>query len=504
VSNVIQFPLAASDDPAARAGSHHHVGAAFLAEPAQPSHFVQFYEEEEFLFDTVGQFLAAGLGAGDRVVVIATPAHRAGFLRRLEALDVEGAIASGQLTLLDVRETLAKFMVGDMPDPDLFRDMLARLMAKMKGEGGEHRYRRVRAYGEMVDLLWRQGSSNAAIRLEELWSEAGETHSFALLCAYVMGNFYKEGDQARFMEVCRNHSHVIPTERFARLDDLHARLREISLLQQRAQALEHEINHRKELESALREALKQRSRVEEELRLYVVREREARAQAEASDAFKEEFIGVLGHDLRNPLATILATARLMARRGELSAESDKRLRRMVLSGERMQRMIEQILDMTRVRHGTGIVVTRREQDLHPLVSRIVDETRAAHPGRTIDLRAQACTAFVDGDRLEQVVSNLLANAVKHGDPDEPIEVAVVARDGVVSLSVHNHGAPIDPAFMPLLFNPFQRERPQRHSDGLGLGLYISERIVDAHGGKIEVESTEKTGTRFEVILPQRP
>jgi signal transduction histidine kinase len=320
-----------------------------------------------------------------------------------------------------------------------------------------------------------------------------------------MGNFYKEGDQARFMEVCRNHSHVIPTERFAQLDDPHARLREISLLQQRAQALEHEINHRKELERALREALKERSRVEEELRLYVEREREARTKAEASDAFKEEFIGVLGHDLRNPLATILATGRLMTRRGELPAESEKRIRRMVASGERMQRMIEQILDMTRVRHGAGIVVTRREQDLEPLVSRIVDETRAAHPGRRIDLRAAAgCMAFVDGDRIEQVVSNLLVNAVKHGDPDEPIAVAVVASGAVVSLSVHNRGVPIEPAFMPLLFNPFQRERPQHHSDGLGLGLYISERIVDAHGGKIEVESTEKAGTRFEVTLPQRP
>lgn len=505
VNNVIPFPLAANDEPQARSGVRHHVGAAFLAEPAQPSHFVQFYEEEEFLFDTVGQFLFAGLKAGDRVVVIATQAHRAGFLRRLADLDVEGAISSGQLTLLDARQTLARFMVGDMPDPDLFRDMLDGVIAQMKGVGGEHRHQRIRAYGEMVDLLWRDGSANAAIRLEELWGEAGETHAFALLCAYVMGNFYKEGDQARFLEVCRNHSHVIPTERFAEIDDPHARFREISLLQQRAQALEHEVNHRKELESALREALKQRSRVEEELRLCVVREREARARAEASEAFKEEFIGILGHDLRNPLSTILATAHLMAKRGELPADSEKRLRRVVTSGERMQRMIEQILDMTRVRHGAGIVVTREEQDLHPLVARIVDETRAAHPARTIELRAEeACTAFVDGDRLEQVVSNLLVNAVKHGDPDEPIEVTLAARDGVVSLSVQNQGTPIDPAFMPLLFNPFQRERPQRRSDGLGLGLYISERIVDAHGGKIQVESTEKTGTRFEVILPRQP
>ena len=116
-----------------------------------------------------------------------------------------------------------------------------------------------------------------------------------------MGNFYKEGDAARFMEVCRTHSHVIPSEGFTDVDDPHARLREISLLQQRAHSLENEIRHRKELEVALRDALKERSRVEEELRECVTRETHARERAEANDAFKEMFLGILGHDPRNPL-----------------------------------------------------------------------------------------------------------------------------------------------------------------------------------------------------------
>ena len=108
----------------------------------------------------------------------------------------------------------------------------------------------------MVDVLWTRGDSKAAIRLEELWNEAQHEHSFTLLCAYVMGNFYREGDPEKFMEVCRTHSHVVPTEKFARLDDANARLREISLLQQRARSLEHEIHHRRELEAALRSALR--------------------------------------------------------------------------------------------------------------------------------------------------------------------------------------------------------------------------------------------------------
>lgn len=496
MSNVIRFP--------AEAASHRTAsdrGRTF-AELPDPSHAVQFYEEEEFLFDTVAQFLAAGLLARDQLVVIATDPHRVAFARRLEAFGVEQAIDAGQLTFVDAREMLSKFMVGTMPDADLFRDTLARLIAKVKGDGP--RRPRLRAYGEMVDLLWRDGNARAAIRLEELWNEAGKEHSFSLLCAYVMGNFYQEGDAARFLEVCRNHSHVIPTESFSQLDDSHARLREISLLQQRARALESEIQHRKELESALRDALKERSRAEEELRASVRLEREARAQAEESDAFKEVFLGILGHDLRNPLNTILTTVRLMTLRRELPPETHKRLERVVVSGMRMQRMINQLLDVARARRVSGIPVTRSDaQDLVPLVSKIIEETRVVHPARAIEIHAAGpCMASVDADRFEQVVSNLLGNAVAHGDPNHSIRVEVTARDGVAGLSVHNYGMPIDPAFMPMLFDPFKRgERPQGGSDGLGLGLYISERIVSAHGGKIGVESSEEAGTRFDATFP---
>jgi hypothetical protein len=292
-SNILTFPD----------GARGHIGAAFLAEPPEHSHAVQFYDDDEFLFDAVGRFLAAGVKAGDRLVVIATEPHRAGFMKYLEPHNGHAAIESGQLLILDARHMLAKFMVGGMPDPDLFRDALSRVMTQLRetGEG------RVRAYGEMVDLLWRDGNSRAAIRLEELWNDAGKEQTFSLLCAYVMNNFYKQGDSETFMAVCRNHSHVIPTESFTQLDDPHARLREISLLQQRARALETELIYRKELEDALRDALRERGRAEEELRACIKREQDARSRAEASDAFKEMFLGILGHDLRNPLNTIMAT-----------------------------------------------------------------------------------------------------------------------------------------------------------------------------------------------------
>jgi signal transduction histidine kinase len=170
----------------------------------------------------------------------------------------------------------------------------------------------------------------------------------------------------------------------------------------------------------------------------------------------------------------------------------------------MQRMIEQLLDLTGARLAGGIVITRSKQDLVPRISKIVDEVRAAHPGTAIEFCPEGhCEVLVDGDRLEQVASNLLGNAVKHGDPAKPIRVEVAVRGNVASVSVHNYGAPIDPAFMPMLFDPFRRgDKPGGRADGLGLGLYISERIVAAHGGKIEVESSQRTGTRFEAIFPR--
>jgi signal transduction histidine kinase len=477
------------------------VGVQFLEEPPPHSHAVQFYDSDAFLFQTVAQFLAAGLASGDCMVVIATPEHRSGFIDRLPPHEVASAVAEGRLHLLDARQTLAKFMVGDMPDPDLFRDAIGRVLIGLKNGKGKAR---IRAYGEMVDLLWRDGNTRAAIRLEELWNDVGQAHEFSLLCAYVMGNFYKEGETSRFLEICRNHSHVIPTESFTQVSDAHARLREISLLQQRARVLESEVAHRKELEAALRDALRERGRVEDELRACVRREQEARERAEANDAYKEMFLGILGHDLRNPLSTVLTTAQLMKVRDTLAPDAEKRLQRILGSGQRMERMISQLLDVTRARLADGIPVNRSEgHDLVALASKIVEELRAANPERRIDLRAEGkCPARLDADRLEQVISNLVGNAVVHGDPASPITVTVSRRGELASLSVHNFGRPIDSQLTPALFNPFKRrENGHDRPSGLGLGLYIAERIVSAHGGTIAVESTVDRGTRFEVIIP---
>lgn len=475
-------------------------GRGFLTQPASRDHAVQFYDDETFLFEVVARFVSEGLRAGERALVIATPRHTRGILDGMGAELVAQARSTGQLTLIDGEALLSTFMRDGLPDAGLFQAALARVLAATHA----HPAPRLRAFGEMVDVLCRAGNPRAALQLEELWNDAGEEQEFSLLCGYAARSFPREGDGEEFLDVCRSHTHVLPTESFTQLEDSDARLREVSLLQQRSRALEGEVRARKSVEESLRQALEHRLRVEAELRASLEREQQALAVARANEAFKEAFLGILGHDLRNPLNTILTTARLMTLRGELAADSQKRLERVVSSGARMQRMIEQILDMARDRLAHGISVSRTSaRDLVPLVSKIVEETRLAHPRSVIEFCAAGpCFGSVDADRFEQVVGNFLGNAATHGDCARPISVCLEEQGGRISLCVLNHGAPIDPEFLPYLFDPLRRERkPEGRSEGLGLGLYISERIVRAHGGEIVVTSHALEGTRFQATFP---
>ena len=169
-------------------------------------HAVQFYGNDRSLFTTVGRFLAEGLIAGQPGVIIATEFHRKAILHQLKErlIDVPSARRIGDLVLLDADQTLTTFMVGGMPDPALFRRHVGDLLDQTL-RGREHTS--VRAYGEMVDVLWKQGDADAAIRLEVLWNDLASTHAFALLCGYSMGNFFKQA--AHFQAVCEQHTHVL-------------------------------------------------------------------------------------------------------------------------------------------------------------------------------------------------------------------------------------------------------------------------------------------------------
>jgi signal transduction histidine kinase len=486
------------------------IAVEFLIDPPPRGHAVQFHEGDEFLLDAVVRFVSAGLVANEQVMAIATQAHRRDLVSQLQAsgLAVGRVLETGQLVLVDADQTLSQLLVAEMPDARAFDEQASRLLELLHAapfaRARPNAAPRVRVFGEMVDLLARSGNFRAALRLEELWSEVNEHNAFAMLCAYGLGNFRHAGDAIGFADVCRLHDPVLPTERYLALPDTRARLHEVSRLQQHARALESERAQRAELEAELHAAQEAHRAVEEELRVTIKREREARGRAEASHAFKEIFLGMLGHDLRNPLNVILNTARLMTMQEPHDSETKKRLARVMSSSERMHRMIEQILDTTRARLAAGIGLSLGEaRDIVPLVGEVATDFRAAHPRCCFELQAEApCPARVDADRFAQVLRNLLDNAIAHGDRERPIRVEASTDGGLICIGVHNYGRPIPPEHLGLLFDPFARGgKPQARSAALGLGLYISQHIVRAHGGNLTVESSEETGTRFEIRLP---
>ncbi len=211
-------------------------------------HFVQFYENDDFLIESASGFVGAALKEGDCSVVAATPEHRLALLRKLAAcgIDVAEAETSGRFVLLDAAETLTKFMVGGSPDAKRFEETVSGLIGRLQKRG-----RRIHAFGEMVALLWAEGNREGAIELEQLWNKLATQHQFALFCAYPIAGFNGNGDTAEFEGVCSCHSRVIPAESYAGADTADKRLRAISLLQQKAESLKAEIEHRKETEKVL-------------------------------------------------------------------------------------------------------------------------------------------------------------------------------------------------------------------------------------------------------------
>jgi PAS domain S-box-containing protein len=230
------------------------------------------------------------------------------------------------------------------------------------------------------------------------------------------------------------------------------------------------------------------------------------AEAQARAEFAEQLIGIVSHDLRNPLNSISLSVTALLRHEDLSERQAKGLSRISASTERATRMIRDLLDFTRARLGGGIPIVRQDLDFHALVRQAVEEVQLAHPEREVRVvRSGAGAGAWDGDRLAQVVTNLVNNALAYSPGGTPVRVETRAEDGSVLLRVHNEGKPIPPELLPRLFEPMTRGRHdgEAASRSVGLGLFIVSNIVRAHGGSIEVRSTEAEGTTFTVRLPRK-
>ena len=216
---------------------------------------------------------------------------------------------------------------------------------------------------------------------------------------------------------------------------------------------------------------------------------------------REQFIAVLGHDLRNPLAGLVGGVNVLSK-AHNDPKSVRVLRLMSESIKRMEGLIDNLMDFARGRLGGGIRIERSSGErIEPTLAQVVNEMRSGHPDRVIEMRFDIPhTVDVDHARIAQMFSNLLGNAITHGADERPVLVEARVAEGDFLLSVVNGGEPIPQAALDRLFQPFYRGEVRPSMQGLGLGLYIASQIAEAHGGRIDVRS-DTIETKFTFRMP---
>ena len=221
---------------------------------------------------------------------------------------------------------------------------------------------------------------------------------------------------------------------------------------------------------------------------------------------KERFLAILGHDLRTPLGAIMTSTRFMLDTGELGEPFLTLVTRMASSAHRMNHMVADLLDFTSTRFGDSFPITPGEMDVGNVIRDVVAEILASHPDRNIRIDSSGDLAGQwDSARLSQAFTNIIGNAVDHGSERDPIDVVVRGTRNEVTVTVQNRGPAIPEDRLAKIFDAMttggtETEGEKRH---LGLGLYIVDKIVTAHGGTIAVQSTKKDGTTFSIKLPRR-
>ena len=245
----------------------------------------------------------------------------------------------------------------------------------------------------------------------------------------------------------------------------------------------------------------------------VIRFNEAidQALAESIGFFSEQverarnlLLGMLGHDMRNPLNTIQMTASYLAALNA-GAEVSEAASRLIRSGACMKALLDDLVDFNRTKLGLGINISLANVDLANLFADELEQLRGAHPGRRLELEVVGDTRGLwDGLRLQQLLRNLVSNAIKYGEPDAPVRVVLTGEEADVRIEVVNSGPAIEQSALDQIFDPLKRGPAQHHDtdDGLGLGLYIVREVARAHGGEIDVRS-DKGETVFAVRLPRR-
>jgi signal transduction histidine kinase len=467
-------------------------------------HDVQFYESDVFLVAAVCDFFVEGLRSGQRCVAIATQRHRIALTRALarRAVDVPRARTAGQLQLLDAEKILASFMIGDSVNEALFRDVVGRLFTKRSSRDSPLP---VRAFGEMVNLLWQRGDHIAALELEALWNEMGAKWHIELLCGYAIANFSRSAHAERFEEICGQHTHVVPAESYSRSSET-GRLLEIARLQQRAQALEHEVAQRQALERELREALEAQQRS-------LMAERAARAEAESASRAKNQFLAVMSHELRTPLNAIAGHTQLLelGLHGPITDAQRDALDRIDRSQRHLLALVNDVLNLARVERGraeyllesveVGSVIHAMVAMIEPLLASAQLRCRVVIPSADV----AAVIVHADRERLQQIVLNLLTNAIKFTPAGGLITIdsACLGDSPVAYIDIRDTGVGIPEERIDAVFEPFVQLATTLASrqDGIGLGLTISREFARGMGGDLTIARGVEQGASFRLTLP---
>jgi K+-sensing histidine kinase KdpD len=293
----------------------------------------------------------------------------------------------------------------------------------------------------------------------------------------------------------------LPTERFSHDGDRFERLRDITLLEQRARLLDNEVQYNKELEVALRHALEERTQLEAELRASQGRERDTQIAASASNTYNEVLFRML-----DPLKTLLETNRLLAQPRGLALDPAG-IERLTSTVERVQRSFESILDVARIRLSNHVeVVARCQRDVGAVVAQAVEKLRETHQGVQFELVARThCFAPLDAERFRHVVLELGHNAVELAEGAAPITIQVAEEATDVIVRVQHRGKPVAPDLLESL-GPSRAAsgRPSRRPAGAGRRLFIAHLIVMGHGGRLDVSSTAAAETAIVARLPRSP
>ncbi len=449
-------------------------------------HVVQFYDSDDFLIDAVARFITSGLIAGNPALMIVTSAHHAQLAKSLEQLG-SGAgarpLMREQWAVLDAEAALEAVMVNGWPDEQRFMDVVGGAVRQTSGAG----HGCLNAFGEMGTILWRQGKTAAAVRLEAMWNTLIRTHSLSVLCAYPISAFSNTADGHQFDRLCSAHLPASMTTAFAAASNSGQLLRHITMLQQQARSLEREMEKRTQIERELRDQLQ---------------------ELEVKERHKDEFMAMLGHELRNPLAPIAISLKLLRLQQGDGASSTQWLDIIERQSLLMKRLVDDLLDVSRIQLGKMELrkqVVQVDAIIHGAVELASPLFDTLQQQLTVTMPNQPITLYGDPDRLEQALANLLHNAAKYTGTAGRICLHAYQDQQDLVLSVSDNGSGLSPEARQKVFDLFQQgEQSFCHArGGLGVGLALVRQIADLHGGSISAFSDgPNCGSEFVLRLPR--